>query len=918
MISLVLYGRNDNYGYNLHKRAAISMNCMAELLDDPEDEILFVDYNTPDDMPTFVEAIVDTLTDRARNMIRVLRVRPSVHERWRGKTHLNALEPQARNIAIRRSNPKNRWILSTNTDMVFVMRDGTRSLSAAVKDLPRGYYGIPRFEMPELLWESLDRKDPPAVIDAFARWGTALHLDEVVHSHKSILYDAPGDFQLVPRADLVKIHGFSEAMLRGWHVDSNLAKRCLLLYGETRSLFHKVAGYHCDHTKVVTPMHGHDRQQNDMVEHISEVRRPEMPQQATTWGAPDATIEEIRVPPGRDIGFAAALAPILGPMPNPVYEATYTEKTWNQVTYPARHVIPYLADQIATFPRDIDLGYAGLNDTTRALLAETWRALGFTGRLLVHRDTAGVKPGCEPAPDSDAPFVVADLDYIVEHAALFILDLGVEDGPGWKNKIFSLEYNPKTKPLLPFVKAVQAAGFKIAAAERRRMAERRPARRIVLVNTIATELLGQVDTIIGQTITPYCTHVRHGTVKPDTIDVMRQRRADADRMERSAATHLMTESEKWLPVDMLDQAEPHLLLNEAQRAKVAEEAPKRKPKDAWHDIAILSLTKLTGDFDQRLADFLALDPENPQPFVAHLALLRFAAAEVMSRPWPAQSAEAILHACKGFLEHAGRMPNEAVGQAVSTMLALCRGAAGETLGALADLVVTHGEERLAGGNADPFGAWLALCIADFAIARAPRRSDERSLAELRARLVLPALRRILQPAPSMRAPGEGMRIAVLATAPFACSIDPAAERLAEVLATIAASGATQPKVRVFPLHMPDSAFLAQARRLGVDVAEAPDQGGLTASLVARRFEVLREAVLAWSPRLSLCVGESALALAPLALGTAPVQGAYGTRLADADLPGIQFLPDRAALAAMILAASAVPPAKGGAVGVAAR
>ena len=66
MISVVIYGRNDNYGYNLHKRAAISFNCIAEVLTDPTDEILFVDYNTPDDFPTFPEAIQDTLTERAR------------------------------------------------------------------------------------------------------------------------------------------------------------------------------------------------------------------------------------------------------------------------------------------------------------------------------------------------------------------------------------------------------------------------------------------------------------------------------------------------------------------------------------------------------------------------------------------------------------------------------------------------------------------------------------------------------------------------------------------------------------------------------------------------------------------------------------------------------------------------------------
>ena len=77
MISIVLYGRNDSYGYNLHKRAALGLNCMAEILTDPDDEILFVDYNTPDDHPTFPEAIADTLTANAAARLRILRVRPA-------------------------------------------------------------------------------------------------------------------------------------------------------------------------------------------------------------------------------------------------------------------------------------------------------------------------------------------------------------------------------------------------------------------------------------------------------------------------------------------------------------------------------------------------------------------------------------------------------------------------------------------------------------------------------------------------------------------------------------------------------------------------------------------------------------------------------------------------------------------------
>src|SRR5438034_2501506 len=102
MISLILYGRNDSHGYNLHKRAAISLNCIAEMLSDTDDEILFVDYNTPNDLPTFIEAIYDTLTEKVKSLLRVFRVRPELHARMVAQTHLVALEPHSRNIAIRR------------------------------------------------------------------------------------------------------------------------------------------------------------------------------------------------------------------------------------------------------------------------------------------------------------------------------------------------------------------------------------------------------------------------------------------------------------------------------------------------------------------------------------------------------------------------------------------------------------------------------------------------------------------------------------------------------------------------------------------------------------------------------------------------------------------------------------------------
>src|SRR6266536_863024 len=190
MISLILYGRNDAHGYNLHKRAAISLNCIAEVLSHPDDEVIFVDYNTPNDLPTFIEAIYDTLTPKAKSRLRVMRIRPELHKRLVSRTHLFAREPHSRNIAIRRSNPRNRWILATNTDMIFLARNGVKDLTEAVRDIPDGQYIVPRYELPEPLWESFPRTDPHAVMRACEELGTKLHLEEVAVRFPYMRFDS--------------------------------------------------------------------------------------------------------------------------------------------------------------------------------------------------------------------------------------------------------------------------------------------------------------------------------------------------------------------------------------------------------------------------------------------------------------------------------------------------------------------------------------------------------------------------------------------------------------------------------------------------------------------------------------------------------------------------------------------------------
>ena len=303
MFSVIMYGRNDSHGYNLHKRAAISFNAIAEVMSDPDDEILFVDYNTPDDHPTFPEAIHDTLTDKAKKVMRIFRVRPQQHSHLKARTHLVALEAQSRNVALRRSNPRNRWILYTNTDMLLVPRNEDELLSDILGALPDGFYETPRFELPEMLWEAaFDRRDPAANLARLRDWAVRFRLNQVVHNSMPMRYDALGDFQAALRDDMFAIHGFDEEMLLGWHCDSNLAARLALYRGTVDTLVDKVFGYHCDHTRVAAANNkGRQTTMNDLNRFIWDVTTPYLPAQADSWGWPDLDIEEIRL--DRDTSF---------------------------------------------------------------------------------------------------------------------------------------------------------------------------------------------------------------------------------------------------------------------------------------------------------------------------------------------------------------------------------------------------------------------------------------------------------------------------------------------------------------------------------------------------------------------------------------------------------------------------------------
>ena len=381
MISILLYGRNDSYGYNLHKRVAISINCMAEVLDGKDDEIIFVDYNTPDDFPSMLEAIQDTLTSKAKALVKVVRVRPLDHFPFANKTHLRALEPHARNAGLRRSNPNNRWVLSTNTDMIFVPRNN-QSLTEIVANLPDGHYGIPRFEVPETLWESLDRLNPVETIDTVGKWGWEYHLNEVALSDPPIMFDAPGDFQLMLRQDLFDVDGFDEDMLLGWHVDSNIAKRLSLIHGNVQDLSGSLFGYHCDHTRQVTPMHKKNAPANDLSQFAFGVSKATLEKQRDTWGFNQNEIEVFSLSDSVHQRYMEALRPLTKSPQTQLSFSSYTMEGTDASAITAEHRAPFVADLISSLPRETNLYWVGAKDENVGFIDKIVKELRFTADLV--------------------------------------------------------------------------------------------------------------------------------------------------------------------------------------------------------------------------------------------------------------------------------------------------------------------------------------------------------------------------------------------------------------------------------------------------------------------------------------------------------------------------------------------------------
>lgn len=111
MISIIIVGRNDNYGGDFEGRLFETVGYNAEQLRerDVQFEIVFVEWNPLTDRPLLSESVADTFAEA-----RCFAIDEAVHRLISRNRHIKVHEYHAKNAGVRRS--LGDWLLITNPD----------------------------------------------------------------------------------------------------------------------------------------------------------------------------------------------------------------------------------------------------------------------------------------------------------------------------------------------------------------------------------------------------------------------------------------------------------------------------------------------------------------------------------------------------------------------------------------------------------------------------------------------------------------------------------------------------------------------------------------------------------------------------------------------------------------------------------
>ena len=264
---------------------------MARMLTEG-DEIVFVDWNTPIGYPVMPISIKDDLLPKTKSMLRIIRVPQSVHNLVSEGSNRALIEPLARNVGIRRASPNSKWILSTNTDILFASPSG-KNFREIIENLEESLWLTFRFEIPEFVWDDLDRRDPVSTSEHVLQWYrdenilNRIRVDSAIGAD-FLIPDGVGDFQLATKSLWEKTTGFPEEMKKGWHVDTRLSLQMRRISPNKPQLISDsdLVIFHQNHLRNSTAYHGFSE-----TNPLSEVVKPYI--NSSSWGLNENVLEEI-------------------------------------------------------------------------------------------------------------------------------------------------------------------------------------------------------------------------------------------------------------------------------------------------------------------------------------------------------------------------------------------------------------------------------------------------------------------------------------------------------------------------------------------------------------------------------------------------------------------------------------------------
>jgi hypothetical protein len=361
-ISVVVVGRNDDHGYNLQKRVTTSLNSIASFLR-VEDELIFVDWNSPSEFPVMPIAIWDSLTEHCRKVLKIIKVSENEHNLLKGDSGRKLLEPIARNVGIRRAKKSSKWILSTNTDIIFVPT-GFNNFAELCETLDERLWMCSRYELPEFIWEGFDRKD----VFRTQKDLRALHNESALALSVRLrpfpdvdfdICDGVGDFQLATRKHWEAIGGFPESMLLGWHVDTRATISFNSVTKATPKILtdRQLVMYHQNHQRTPTSYHSDDAVNPSEVANLPYSNQK-------NWGIaekvlPEISLQETYLPKVKE--FADCAKSI---NKSKFQNILNGDEISLNVNYSLAHVFPFLLEELHSSYLGGKLGLVSLNEST--------------------------------------------------------------------------------------------------------------------------------------------------------------------------------------------------------------------------------------------------------------------------------------------------------------------------------------------------------------------------------------------------------------------------------------------------------------------------------------------------------------------------------------------------------------------------